>query len=75
MVCGRPVEAAVRQQGGMQAQLFAVKLRGSGAVLSADHVAQARMVLERMLGLGVDIRGFYRLAERDERLRELARRF
>jgi DNA-3-methyladenine glycosylase II len=75
MVCGRPVEAAVRQQGGTQAQLLAVKLRGSGAVLSADHVAQARMVLERMLGLGVDIRGFYRLAERDERLRELARRF
>ena len=33
------------------------------------------MVLERMLCSVDAIRGFYRLAERDERLRELARRF
>jgi DNA-3-methyladenine glycosylase II len=52
-----------------------VELRGSGAELSEDCAAHARQVLERTLGLGTDLRGFCRLAERDARLQALAQRF
>jgi len=62
-VCGRPVEAAVRQQDKAGTPLLVVELQGSGAELSDDYTARARHVLERMLGLEADLRGFYRLAE------------
>jgi len=75
VLCGQPAEAAVRQQDGRGAPLLVVELRGSGAELSEDCAAHARQVLERTLGLGTDLRGFYWLAERDARLRALARRF
>jgi DNA-3-methyladenine glycosylase II len=75
MVCERPIEVGVRQLEGPASPVLAVELRGSGAALGDDAVVEARRVLERTLGLGVDLSGFYRLAERDERLREPARRF
>ncbi|MHB1536325.1 MAG: DNA-3-methyladenine glycosylase family protein, partial [Acidimicrobiales bacterium] len=53
--------------------LLAVELRGQD--LSDTAVAEARHSLEQTLGLGVDLAGFYDLAERDERLGQLAQRF
>jgi hypothetical protein len=55
--------------------VLGVELRGSPATLGDDAVAEARRVLEHTLGLGVDLGGFYQLAEGDERLRTLARQF
>jgi DNA-3-methyladenine glycosylase II len=75
VVDGQPVEAAVSQQGRDGAPLLAVELRGSGTVLSEDRAAESRRVLERTLGLGADLRGFYQLAELDEALQTLAGRF
>ncbi len=69
----RPVEVSVRQAS--VSSVLTVELRGSSVALGDDTVVEVRRVLERTLGLGVDLGGFYRMAERDERLRELAGQF
>jgi DNA-3-methyladenine glycosylase II len=69
----RPVEVSVRQA--PVSSVLTVELRGSSVALGDDTVVEVRRVLERTLGLGVDLGGFYRMAERDERLRELAGQF
>ena len=71
----RPLEVSVRQLPGPASPVLGVELRGSSATLADEDVAEARRVLELTLGLGVDLGGFYRLADGDERLRNLARRF
>jgi len=71
----RPVEVSVIQQQESASPVLAVELRGSAAALSDLGVAETRHVLERTLGLGIDLSGFYRLAEQDERLETLARCF
>ena len=69
----RPVEVSVRQAS--VSSVLTVELRGSSVALGDDTVVEVRRVLEHTLGLGVDLGGFYRMAERDERLRELAGQF
>jgi DNA-3-methyladenine glycosylase II len=69
------VEVGVCQQQGPTSTTLTVELRGSSAALSDDAVAEVHRVLERTLGIGVDLGGFYRMAERDDRLSALARRF
>jgi DNA-3-methyladenine glycosylase II len=75
VVCERPVEVSVRQLQEPVSPVLGVDFRGSSGALGDDGVAEARRVVERTLGLGVDLAGFYRLAERDERLCTLGRRF
>jgi DNA-3-methyladenine glycosylase II len=75
MVQERPVEVNVRQHHGSTLPVLGVELRGAGSALDDDGAAEVRSALERILGLKVDLGGFYRMAERDERLRTLARRF
>jgi DNA-3-methyladenine glycosylase II len=75
VVDGRPADIAVRQEPGTGTPLLAVELRAVGAVPTDRCVTEARRVLERMLGLDVDLGGFYRLAEHDPRLSTLAQRF
>lgn len=75
VVGDRPVEVNVRQPPRPAPPVLAVELRGSSAALADGSIAEARRVLERTLGLGVDLGGFYALAEGDERLRTLAQRF
>jgi DNA-3-methyladenine glycosylase II len=72
---GRPAEAAVHQQDSRRAPLLVVELQGPGSALSAEETVEARRLLVRILGLGADLRGFYRLARADPGLRVLARRF
>ena len=72
---GRPVELRVRQKPETGTPVLAVELRAVGAAPSNRRVTEARRVLEAMLGLGVDLEGFYRLAEHDARLCTLAQRF
>jgi DNA-3-methyladenine glycosylase II len=75
VVDGQPVEVTVCQQEGDGTPLLAARLRGPEGALSGERAAGSRRVLERTLGLGADLRGFYRLAERDAALRVLAQRF
>ncbi|HVC71121.1 MAG TPA: hypothetical protein VNC61_12775 [Acidimicrobiales bacterium] len=75
MVKGRALEIAVRQDECLCTPRLAVELRCSGAGPNDASESEARRLLHRILGLGVDIEGFYRLAERDARLTELAARF
>ncbi|MGH9080646.1 MAG: DNA-3-methyladenine glycosylase family protein [Acidimicrobiales bacterium] len=75
VIRGRPVELSVRQEPEAATPLLSVELRGAGAAPSDRRVAVARGVLQSMLGLDVDLEGFYRLAEHDARLSALARRF
>ena len=74
---GQPLGVAVHQEPGDDPDrpLLAVELRRRGDEPSDAVVAEVRRSLERTLGLGVDLAGFYELAERDERLDQLARRF
>jgi len=72
---GRPVELRVRQKPETGTPVLAVELRAVGAAPSDRRVTQARRVIEAMLGLGVDLEGFYRLSEHDARLCTLAQRF
>jgi DNA-3-methyladenine glycosylase II len=75
MVCDQPIEVGLRQRKGPASPVLAVELRGSSTALSDDAVVEARRVLDRMLGLDVDLGGFYRLAEHDPRLSTVAQRF
>jgi DNA-3-methyladenine glycosylase II len=71
----RPVEVAVRQEQDRVVPRLTVELRGTGPPLGDRCVTEARRVLGRTLGLGVDLEGFWRLAESDGRLAALAGRF
>lgn len=68
-----PIELAVTQRGAADAPRLHVTL--SGACLSPEIEAMVRAVLERTLGLEVDLSAFYRVAEADSRLGPLVRRF
>ena len=67
---GTPVEIAVEQAG---ARLHVCAI-GAGR-LPADARLRVTSMLERTLGLRVDLRGFYRFARRDRKLRPLVERF
>lgn len=70
---GAAVELAVTQSGAPDAPLLQVTLNGPGLAPKAESAA--REVLERTLGLSVDLSEFYRFAETDTRLDPLVRRF
>jgi len=72
-----PVQVAVRQAGAGDPERVRldVEVRLRGGTPSEAGVAEVRCIIERMLGLHVDLTGFYELAASDERLAGLARRF
>ena len=74
---GRPVQVVVRQEpGGKSEQVrLDVAVRRRGEIPDDAAVAEVRRTIERMLGLDVDLTAFYELADSDERLAGLARRF
>ena len=72
-VNGAPLAVAVTQPGGPDDARLQVAVAG-GRVSAATRPAVAA-ALEQLLGLRVDLTGFYRLAAGDERLGPLAERF
>ncbi|MDE3082734.1 MAG: DNA-3-methyladenine glycosylase 2 family protein [Acidobacteriota bacterium] len=70
-----PCEVEVRQRVEEPIPALSVIVRGPGVAHGGDVEARTRQVLDRMLGLSVDLTGFYELAEHDERLRGLAKQF
>ena len=74
-LAGEPVEVTVRQ--GAQAGVTALiaELRGPAGPVSCAAMSAVRPVLEHLLGLTVDLDGFYRVAAGDARLDALAARF
>jgi DNA-3-methyladenine glycosylase II len=72
-VKGKPVAMSVRQLEAPEQPVLEVELQsGSDLETRAD---EARCILERLLGTNVDLSGFYRLADADERLGPLVNRF
>lgn len=68
-----PLEAAVTQIGTSEQPRLHVTL--SGCRISQHAKEDAARRLRQMLGLGIDLSAFYRLAARDKRLAPLAHRF
>ena len=74
-LAGEPAEVTVRQDASASAPSLAVELRGPAGSAGRAAAAAVRRVLERMLGLTVDLAGFYLVAAGDARLNLLAARF
>ena len=74
-LAGEPAEVTVRQDPAAGTPSLIAELRGPAGPIGGAGAAEARPVLERMLGLGADLRGFYRVAAGDARLNTLAARF
>ena len=72
-VSGAPIELAVTQSGSPLAPAVDVTLTGTRLDGPAEEIARA--ALTRLLGLGIDLSPFYRLAEDDPLLGPLATRF
>jgi DNA-3-methyladenine glycosylase II len=74
---GVPVQVAVRQDhaGNPERTRLDVEVRRRGETPSEAGIAEVRCTIERMLGLHVDLAGFYELAASDPRLAGLAQRF
>jgi DNA-3-methyladenine glycosylase II len=68
-----PLEVAVTQLGGANAPRLEVVLAGTQVTSSVE--AAARSTLARLLGLQVDLSGFYLRSARDRALRELVERY
>ena len=74
-LAGEPTEVTVRQDPAASTPSLIAELRGPGGPSGRAIMTAARPVLERMLGLAVDLDGFYRIAAGDARLNWLALRF
>jgi DNA-3-methyladenine glycosylase II len=74
-LAGEPAEVTVRQDPAASTPKLIAELRGPAGPAGRAAVAAVRPVLERMLGLHVDLDGFYRVAAGDARLNALALRF
>ena len=74
-LAGEPAEVTVRQNSSAGTPSLIAELRGLAGPADRTAMAAARPVLERMLGLTVDLGGFYRVAAADARLNALAGRF
>jgi len=74
---GVPVQVAVRQDhaGNPERTGLAIEVRRRGETPSEAGVAEVRCTVEQMLGLHVDLAGFYELAASDPRLAGLVQRF
>ncbi len=73
VLCHRPVELQVRQTSPADSPRLTVRL--VGAPMTADLKAEAVAALERLLGIRVELAGFYRLAQNDAKLAPLVARF
>lgn len=70
---GRPTEVAVRQAGPSAGPRLVVT--ATPAPLNPSGRQHVRTMVDRVLGVRVDLSGWYRMAARDTRLRPLADRF
>ncbi len=70
---GRPIEIAVSQAGSLAEPRLMVN--ATPKLQTRVDRRRIRMILERLLGFRVNLAGWYRVAERDARLRPLAERF
>ncbi len=70
---GRPVEVSVTQEG--DANSARLRVAAVGARLGGGDEPAVRAAVERMLGVRLDLRGFYRGAAGAPKLRGLAERF
>src|ERR1019366_9765283 len=68
-----PIEAAVMQSGTCDAPRLQVTLRGPG--LRPEFKEQAKTLIEKMLGLRVDLAPFYQMARHDKKLLLLVEKF
>jgi DNA-3-methyladenine glycosylase II len=73
LVEGAPLQLAVSQVGGTDRPRLKVVLQGRSVTRSAE--AGARSVVAMLLGLDLDLSGFYARATRDKLLAELAERY
>ena len=73
VVKGRPTELAVRQEGALTRPRLIVAATPSLRTPSERQLV--RSAIDRLLGARIDLRGWYRMAEGDRRLRPLADRF
>lgn len=74
-LAGEPAEVTVRENPAAGTPTLIAELRGPAGPIGGAAAAEARTVLERMLGLGADLDGFYRVAAGDAGLAALATRF
>ncbi len=70
---GEPFELAVKQVGPPAAPRLCVSVNGKNP--GDEMERQAVSALKRLLGIDVSLEGFYRMAERDRRLKPLADQF
>jgi DNA-3-methyladenine glycosylase II len=73
VVKGRPTDIAVRQEGSLTRPRLVVTATPSLRTPSEREVV--RSAINRLLGLQIDLRDWYRMAEGHRRLRPLARQF
>jgi len=73
MLNGKPCEVAVTQIAAPNSPRLRIAI--TGARLTSDMKAVITSSLERLLGIGIDLNEFYRLAARDANLGPLAERF
>ena len=74
-IAGRPLALTLTQRRVAGPAVLSVAMHGPVVTHDEAAEAEARRVLDWVLGLSVDLSGFYELAQRDERLRALAERF
>ncbi len=70
---GKPVETAVVQQG--KPDEPELSITATGLQLSSETGSALAVLMERMLGIRMDVGGFYRLAKNDTQLESLASQF
>ena len=73
VVRGRPTELSVRQEGPLTGPRLIVTATPS--LRTPSERADVSAVLDRLLGLRIELDAWYRIAKRDKRLRMLADRF
>lgn len=73
VVTGRPTELTVRQEGPLTGPRLIVT--ATPPLRTPSERAEVAVVIDRLLGLRIDLDAWYRLAKRDTRLRMLVDRF
>lgn len=73
VIDGEPADIAVRQLSGIDEPQLEVEVTCSGPVSRKEE--SGRLLLERMLGLNKDLKQFYKMAARDQRLQPLVEEF
>lgn len=70
---GEPVEVTATQSGDANAAQLQVGVMGEALPPNAESTAKS--ALERLLGVDIDLKSFYKFAQRDKRLKPLMQRF